>query len=107
MTASSGILVQLEPAVEIAKSYLNQHVVLDGFGDSGIFLQATGVLEDIRDSTSAELARLRELLRASAAELNATAELYRSTDDRTRQAMDRLYYSGGAVASTTGRQLPQ
>lgn len=107
LTESSGILTGLEPAVATAKSYVNEHVTLSGFGDSGIFLQATGVLEDVRSAMTAELGRLGELLRASAAELSATADLYRSTDDRTRQTMDRLYYAGGAIPSTAGKQIPR
>ncbi|VTR76652.1 hypothetical protein [Cellulomonas hominis] len=107
LTNSSGILTGLEPAVATARSYLDEHVTLDGFGDSGIFLQATGVLEDVRSAMADELNRLSQLLQASAAELSATADLYRSSDDRTRQTMDRLYYSGGAIPSSAGNQTPR
>jgi hypothetical protein len=107
LVESSAAIAGLTPAISSAETYLNEHVTLSGFGDSGIFMQATGVLDDVRASIQDELRHLRALLSSSAAELAATAELYRTTDDQARTAMDRLYYTAGALRGTPGKQIPR
>jgi hypothetical protein len=74
-----------------ATSYIETHVNLHGgFGDSGIFVNAISVLENIREALDASLLRLRELTDASADELGLAAVKYHETDDAIDIRLDSL-----------------
>lgn len=79
-------------SIGTAERYAGRHVSLHGgLGDSGVFATAIRVLDDVRTALEAELAHLREITTASAAELGATAESYRATDDETDRRLDASY----------------
>ena len=97
-------LMPLVGDVATARSYTARHVSLaGGYADSGIFVTAIGVLREIASAMDDQLAHLRSLTLASAAELRDTADSYRTTDDATDARMDRTYTP---AARPPGRQMP-
>jgi hypothetical protein len=101
---ASRTFLNLAPATASATTYLHDHVGLDGFGDSGIFVSAIGVLDQIRSAVDDELAHLRDLLTATATELTATASHYRATDEAAATRLDRLYHYQATTQYGLGRQ---
>lgn len=91
LDSAADRLTDLGPAVTRAEVYTAAHVDLGGLGDSGIFITAIGVLDDIREAVEDELGQLRSLTLASAEELRATARDYQATDDAIDAAMDDRY----------------
>lgn len=87
-------LTALASEVSAAETYNRAHVDLSGLGDSGIFVTATAVLDDIQAAVDAELAHLRRLTSSSAQELHATARQYRSTDEAAAARLDASYGGG-------------
>lgn len=99
LDAAAHALSVLAEDVSTARTYTRSHVELrGGLGDSGMFVTAIGVLDDVRAAVEAELSRLKDLTEASARELTLTAQTYRRTDDATDARMDALQGStpGGA-----------
>ncbi|UJP40630.1 hypothetical protein [Cellulomonas palmilytica] len=91
LDAAAQALTDLAGDTSTARTYARSHVELKGgLGDSGIFVTAIGVLDDVRAAVEAELSRLRELTEASARELRLTAQTYRRTDDATDARLDAL-----------------
>lgn len=95
-------LTTLSGEVSAAESYNTSHVDLTGLGDSGIFVTAIGVLDQVRQAVDGSLGHLRELTTGSASELRATARQYRTTDDATDARMDRTYTAGTSAPSPQG-----
>lgn len=91
LDAAAQALTSLAGDTSTARTYVRSHVELSGgLGDSGMFVTAIGVLDDVRAAVEAEISRLKELTEASARELRLTAESYRRTDDATDARMDAL-----------------
>jgi hypothetical protein len=101
---AGSTVLNLAPATASAITYLHDHVGFDGFGDSGIFVSAIGVLDQIRSAVDDELTHLRDLLTATATELTATASHYRTTDEEAASRLDRLYHYQATTQYGPGRQ---
>jgi len=91
LDAAAQALTRLAADADTARTYTQTYVDLPGgLMDSGMFLNAISVLNDVRGTTEAELARLKELTEASARELRAVAQAYRASDDDSDARMDTL-----------------
>ncbi len=81
----------LSHEVPAALTYADEHLVLSGLGDSGVFHNAIAALSQVRNALTSSLEHLREISAASADELRATVAHYRETDDASEAELDRLY----------------
>lgn len=98
LDAGAQQLTTLAREVTAARSYLADHVDLDGLGDSGIFVTSIGVLDSIRGAVQGSLRHLEELTSETAQELRATARTYRSSDDAAERDMEQTFDHGTAAA---------
>jgi hypothetical protein len=88
LSAFARKLDRLQNQVPEGLNYVEGHCSLD-FGDTGALLGTVLITTNAaRDATNEMLEKLSQLLDASAAEIRASAQLYRRTDDDVDARMD-------------------
>lgn len=88
-------LAELATEATKAKNYAEDHVKA-GRGESGIFQQIVGVLEQAQGTLSGNYDRLHKLQNSAATEVDNAAMMYDGTDNAEAERMDNTYPEAGA-----------